>query len=308
METTSRNPYNKVFEKLGNNLHNIVDNLRKFLSNSKNKKKFLSGLKDGKIYDDKEIVKTVVIKASRLKPSQNAIYLKKILGVLITFESFRDEIFSGLVIAKDIFVSEDGFIIDGHHRWATIMAVRPNAKLVCTVIKLPIKIAIPVLNAILLVTNKFKAGSEENVNIWSQSSPEQINSLIENIVDNGGDHGHMASPKELFKKQPDSKIITKGGNTLDGIYNLIYPNFKLAPQFLYRNIKKIPHPLKIFGRRSQMPQVDGSGFIPKALRSGKLDISRPSFKYENLNMKHINLVLEKLIIKSKKWKQKIIQD
>lgn len=308
METTSKNPYNQVFEKLGNNLHNIVNNLRKFLSNPKNKKKFLSGLKDGKIYDDKEVVKTVVVKASQLKPSQSAIYLKKILGVLITFESFRDEILSGIVVAKDIFISMDGFIIDGHHRWATIMSTRPNAKIVCTVIKLPIKIAIPVLNAILLVTNKFKPGSEDNTNIWSQSSPEEIQTYIEDIVDNGGDGGFKAAPKELFEKNKHSKILTPGGNALDGLYHLIYKNAKLTPHYIYRNIKKIPKPLKIFGKRNQMPQIDGSGNMTKALRSGKIDISRPSFKYENLDLKNTNLVLEKLIMKSKKWKQKIIQN
>lgn len=286
------NPYNNIFQYLGNNLQNVATNLVNFLKQGDNRKKFLSGLLDGNSTDDVVKVFTKTVNANQLLPSQNAIYLEKAINPIVTWEKLRSEILQGNVKADSLIISSDNYIIDGHHRWASTMLLRKNCKITCTCINIPIKMALPILNAILISIKQFKPAPSTANNIWSTSkTPKDIEEVISNIADRVSlsDEGFQisAQPKELFEyeKYDSPRFITIEGKVLDGLYKLIYPpKFELAATFLSNNLKKIPKPSNEFPPRKQMPQFTNAtlDLTKRKLSKGEFDVKKPGFEYSEL--------------------------
>lgn len=94
------------------------------------------GQADGNIKDDK--IKAAMTKRSvgNLKPVQNEIWLDKILNNMIEFGIPTS---SSMITKKSIIVSSEGYITDGHHRWATILLANPKIKLSVLYVPLDIK-------------------------------------------------------------------------------------------------------------------------------------------------------------------------
>lgn len=99
---------------------------------------FINGKKDGEINDDIVHTKFTGIPAKQLKPSQDAVYLGKALGLAINGVVGGD---LGAVISKD------NRILDGHHRWAATIFNDSNAKVNGVKADLNIGDLIPVLRA-----------------------------------------------------------------------------------------------------------------------------------------------------------------
>ena len=99
---------------------------------------FVDGKKDGQMTDDVVHTKFIGIPAKQLKPSQDAVYLGKALGMAINGVVGGD---LGAVISKD------NRILDGHHRWAATIFNDPNAKVNGVKAELSIGDLIPVLRA-----------------------------------------------------------------------------------------------------------------------------------------------------------------
>lgn len=97
---------------------------------------FIKGKKDGDNRDDVVITKSSGIPAKSLKPSQDAVYLGKALGLAIAGVEGGE---LGAVISKD------NRILDGHHRWAATIFNNPNAKIIGAKADLSIGDLIPVL-------------------------------------------------------------------------------------------------------------------------------------------------------------------
>ena len=99
---------------------------------------FIKGKKDGDNTDDIVITKSVGIPAKSLKPSQDAVYLGKALGLAIAG-----------VVGGDLgaIISKDNRILDGHHRWAATMFANPSAKIIGAKADLTIGDLVPVLRA-----------------------------------------------------------------------------------------------------------------------------------------------------------------
>jgi ParB-like chromosome segregation protein Spo0J len=69
---------------------------------------------------------------NRLRPSQNEINRDRVDSVIA-------DIKSGKISHKNpIVVSEDGFIVDGHHRWAAYKKHNPELKIPALVVEAPI--------------------------------------------------------------------------------------------------------------------------------------------------------------------------
>ena len=82
-----------------------------------------SGTKDGNLKDDNITVKIPAeVSAIDAKPTQTNILLAKALGMAIG----PPEMEGGDI---DAWISTDGKILDGHHRWAATMLNNPSAKL-----------------------------------------------------------------------------------------------------------------------------------------------------------------------------------
>lgn len=93
------------------------------------------GLEDKNLSDDKVQVSLVKVPAKDLNPIQRQIYLDKAMGATAKSGIPATKAF----LQKSLMIlSQDQFIIDGHHRWLSSLIVEPAMKLS------GIKIAIPI--------------------------------------------------------------------------------------------------------------------------------------------------------------------
>ena len=97
---------------------------------------FVKGKVDGDSKDDVVITRPAAIPAKSLKPSQDAVYLGKALGLAI------GGVEGGQLGA---IISKDNRILDGHHRWAATIFNNPNAKIIGERSDLAIGDLVPVL-------------------------------------------------------------------------------------------------------------------------------------------------------------------
>lgn len=97
---------------------------------------FMKGKGDGNPTDDIVQTRAASIPAKSLKPSQDAVYLGKALGMAI----------SGVEGGRlEAVISSDNRILDGHHRWAATMFNNPSAKISGAQAELSIGDLVPVL-------------------------------------------------------------------------------------------------------------------------------------------------------------------
>ena len=119
------------------------------------------GYKDGKLDDDVVNAKIMNTAVGLLRPTQSQIWLNKIIDNIIEYgnpTSTADGVKQGafnstsLILRKTIAISQEGYILDGHHRYAQIALVNPSLKMMTLYIGLPIRrlieIARPYGNAI----------------------------------------------------------------------------------------------------------------------------------------------------------------
>ena len=270
----SSNPYDNILTRLGSDLKKSASTVQDYLNNGDNKKQILQGDMDGDRKDDIVIIKTSKPRANQLKPSQDTVYPDQSIGMLVTAPALRDQILSGNVSAETMFVSSDGFIIDGHHRWSATHALNPKAKLTVTQINLPIKVALPVLNAILRATNTEGQGKSgrPGKNVFAGASPDEVDEIIRDVIKNGVLGGQFMPPSEHAHPDGDPtawyKWIAEKLPAAD--------SWKEVPYIISANIGKMNKPAKFFGDRTQMPQIpDDPSSVKSILRNGRLDIKPP---------------------------------
>jgi len=270
----SYNPYDSVLQRLGGDLKKSAETVQDYLNTGDNKKTILQGKLDGDKRDDVVTIKTVKPSAVQLKPSQDTVYPDQSIGMLITAPPLRDQILSGSVSAESMFISADGYIIDGHHRWSATHALNPKAKLIATQINLPIKVALPVLNAILRATNTPDQGKSgrPGKNVFQGASSDEVNEIISDVIQNGVAGGKWMPPKEHFNADGDPtewyKFIASRLKAAQ--------SWKEVPYIISANINKMNKPAGFFGDRTQMPQIpDDSSNVKSILKSGIMDIKPP---------------------------------
>jgi len=102
------------------------------------------GLQDGRIDDDvvtARIQRTVV---GLMRPTQSQIWLEKLIGNIIQFGQPQAD-GSGaynndsIILQKTIAISQEGFILDGHHRYAQIALVNPALRMRTLYIAMPMR-------------------------------------------------------------------------------------------------------------------------------------------------------------------------
>jgi len=102
------------------------------------------GLQDGMLQDDvvtARIQRTVV---GLMRPTQSQIWLEKLIGNIIQFGEPQED-GSGcysqdsIILRKTIAISQEGFILDGHHRYAQIALVNPALRMRTLYIALPMR-------------------------------------------------------------------------------------------------------------------------------------------------------------------------
>jgi len=115
------------------------------------------GLQDGIIQDDVVDASIVRNSVGLLRPTQSEIWLEKLITNIIQFGNPSEKgggafTQGSMIVNKTLAISSDGYILDGHHRFAQIMLVNPSLRVLTLQIGLPIrillKVATPYGNAI----------------------------------------------------------------------------------------------------------------------------------------------------------------
>ena len=213
------------------------------------KKMFTSkGEQDGANFDDVVKTKPASFKAKDLKPSQDAIYLSKALGMAV-----------GGVEGGELgaIISKDNYILDGHHRWAATMFNNPDAVIKGHRANLNIGDLVPVLRALGDAFGNARRGEPKggDVNIFKASIKDALAAV---------ESGKNMNPK-FFDQDKATKWIEEVGGE-KGIQKSL------------ALIQSTPPPSDAPPRKD-MPVIDADkGEVKKAaelLNKGKIDVRKP---------------------------------
>ena len=114
----------------------FADRFPKNLDKKQGPKWITLGMKDGNKTDDVIKGKWTKFPAKNLKPTQSQIWLEKLVGNIIEWGVPQN----GSPITKaSVIASQEGYILDGHHRYGQAMLANPPLKLSALYIPLDIK-------------------------------------------------------------------------------------------------------------------------------------------------------------------------
>lgn len=104
----------------------------------------MRGFHDKKLKDDVVKSDMVKVEAGTLTPIQKQIYMDKSIG---TTAKFGVENSKSFLLSSPIIISSDNHIIDGHHRWSSLVLIDPKAKMKALKIGMPINKLLGLLKA-----------------------------------------------------------------------------------------------------------------------------------------------------------------
>lgn len=218
---------------------------------------FEMGLADGNMKDDVVGSRNAIWKANKLNPTQEDVYLAKSLSMAIGSRT-RPGIEGGNL--KSV-VSHDGYILDGHHRWAATLFNNPNAMIQGIEVALPIRDLVPILRAAGdAFGNERRGAPKGDKNIFTSTIEDALDAILE---------GRGMDPKFYDRSWAAEWFGKMGGE-------------KVLAQRM-KQIKQHKTPPSSPARKD-MPVIDadaienGSGQetrVAKYLRDGKIDIRKP---------------------------------
>ena len=205
--------------------------------------------------------------AQDLKPSQKQIILVKAFNMALNTDIVGGQFPPGGDIGA--IVSSDKHIMDGHHRWASTLLVKPDADIEATLIDMPAKDLITALNVYTKGALGINKGNEGKGNI-SEFTGENIQSKIIDVAEKEG-------------KSPDSPDGKAPGYTLEELKKRISTlgggNYEAGLAKLKKNAELVSSkPVEPWmPDRSDMPviQKDQLPDVEKKFKSGELDIKPP---------------------------------
>ena len=213
----------------------------------------MKGDMDGEEGDDIVKTKPKSWKATKLHPSQSAIYLGKSLGMAI------GGVKGGNLSAM---VSKDRRILDGHHRWAATLLAEPTANITGIEADLGIGDLVPVLRALGDSIGNTRRGEPTggDVNIFKATLKDALDSIK---------NGKNMHPKFYDKEKSIAWLESIGGEK------------ELASRLKYIQGNRPP---KGAPPRINMPVIDSDKGDEKIaatlLRRGKLDVRAPYAKVD----------------------------
>lgn len=177
------------------------------------------------------------VKVKDLKPAQSEIFLDEIIENILERKKFVKKSLKGKLKDDEIIISSDNYVIDGHHKWASIFILNPDAKIKCIKINLKLKKAIKLLNDLLEETN---ANSQRKSGLFKYDIYHIIKNdknEIKNVI------------KKLFNKKSgnENKLLNKIKKRI---------NTNLHPlNYIIHNIYELPTPDNKKYDRNEMPQL-----------------------------------------------------
>lgn len=187
-----------------------------------------SGDFDGQKDDDVILVSNASFATSALKPSQSSMNIEKALAFALHMMSKTSPFSDGPGGDLDAFISSDGFIMDGHHRWVATAMVNPGAKIGGFQVDFPGDKLIAVLNA--LTKGEFNKTGKEATGGFEQFKEGPIKAQLEKYLG----AGVWDMPKENVQSAIEQFTGVKGEGAKDAavakfVKNLSAVSFSLPP-------------------------------------------------------------------------------
>ena len=255
-------PGDDLEKSYGKDPSSFRSDLEGYMSDTKVKAVLAAGLADGDPDDDKMPYSKANIAVKGLTPTQNEIgFDQSIKGNLTDEFGSLAGIFKGTPDVGGPIVTYAGkYIIDGHHRWSTVFAVNPNAKMAALDIKSKSGFeATDVLKAVhsAIAVDRDKVPSAD---------PKGINILA------GIEYNDVLKAVNAFLSDKAKKIWK---------YNNFKSNEAIA-KHLTDNLNNLGDPVSGAPGRKDMPQTDADKTAPidklNALAKGYINVAAPFVK------------------------------
>lgn len=165
------------------------------------------GQKDNDAKDDAVSSNTPTIPVKDLKPAQTEIIKEKAFGMAIGM--LQAGKWDGLDLQS--IVSNDNYIMDGHHRWAAVFLIDPNASLKVTQIDLPGKALVTALNYVTAA--KGTPGNVGKGNV-AEFTGDKIGAVIDKAMKEGVKGDFPVAPEKV--KEALGKVPGADGDAAKG--------------------------------------------------------------------------------------------
>lgn len=240
--------------------------------------KDLAGGVAGGGYDDQDKQDDVVsggaetVAVSELKPAQKEVIVAKAVAFALgyAFNNFKEvqaKNGSPDLANMEAIVSEDNFIMDGHHRWAAATLLYPGAKVKVTRLNLPGPQLISALNAMTKGKLGIDTGNKGKGDV-ANFTPDKVQKAIDRALNDGTEKGlgqwpHLTSDevKKALSNVPGAEGDPNKGRSImaDNAGKLVKQKMQGAPE------------------RKDMPVIDAEkvNAVVKYLNKGTADILPP---------------------------------
>ncbi len=221
------------------------------------------GGKDGNGDDDKIDVKpNALFPVSKLKPSQTSMKISNAMGMAMSM------ILGKMKTGGNLggFISNDGHIMDGHHRWVATAMVDPSKEVGGYLVDFPGKELISILNAITsgrLGITKGKAGSGG----FDQFQEEPIKKTLLSLAQKGSEflskEDIMTAIEKFTGKTGEEGVLAATAKFVNNLKNVKFQIPNGAPE------------------RVDMPVIDpdkvanADKIAAKAMAGGEIDVNPP---------------------------------
>ena len=239
-------------------------------------------------YDDQDKKDDMVkggpdtISVSELKPAQKEVIVAKAVAFALgyAFNDFKEaQAKNGApdLANMEAIVSQDDFIMDGHHRWAAATLLLPSAKVKVTRVDLPGQELITALNAMTKGKLGIDVGNKGKGDV-ANFTPDKVQKAIDRALKDGTQAGLGQWPyltsdevKEALGKVPGANGDPNKGRSImaDNAGKLVKQKMQGAPA------------------RSDMPVIDAPKVdaIVKHMNKGTADILPPYSDKVQANLK-----------------------
>jgi len=217
------------------------------------------GQKDGSKEDDQVAGKKVSIPVGALRPAQTEII--KEMAFSIAISQLLEGKFNGVDMGN--IVSNDNYIMDGHHRWAAISLISPKAQVKVTKIDLPGGALVTTLNLYTKGKLGITKGNPGKGNV-AEFTGNNFEGIISQAMKNGFEGEYPKTAEQVNKAL--SLIPGAEGDANRG------------KEIMKNNADQLPKEiLPGAPARVQMPVIkaDQVASVKTALANGEIDIEEP---------------------------------
>jgi len=212
-----------------------------------------------------------VAPVGKLKPSQSSMNIPKAMGMVLGMLNPDNDFSAGGDLGA--FISEDGYIMDGHHRWVATAMIDPNLQVGGYLVDFPGQQLVAILNTMTKGLFGVQRG-KEGTGGFDQFTPDKMKAQLVQYAQQGAKHSGLPKPEDVMA------VIEKwtgqqGEAAIDA-----------AVQKMATNLQGLTFETPDWASdRRDMPVVDGSTNVAaaaKALDSGQVNVNppyKPSAKY-----------------------------